>query len=178
LKAVNDLVSMLKNILIATDGSTHSEEAAKVGVELARLYEGRVTILHVIETGGYIPMPFEGFTPRPYAKDEASALSHILMKNGEEAIKRIEDLVRDSGVAYEKIIVEGHPASEILNIAEESEPKKDIIVIGSIGKTGLEKFLIGSVAEKVARNSKVPVLIVPPGRPSKISITRGAISVL
>jgi nucleotide-binding universal stress UspA family protein len=167
---------MTKNILIATDGSSHSEEAARVGVELAKLYEGQVTILHVIDTSGYIPMPLEGFTPSPYAKDEASALRNILTKNGEEAIKHIEDLARESGVAYEKIIVEGHPATEILKIAEES--KMDIIVMGSIGKTGPGKFLLGSTAEKVVRHSKVPVLVVPPGRPSRISTIRGAISVM
>lgn len=170
------MVSMIKNILIATDGSSHSEEAARVGIELAKLCDGHVAILYVVETGGYVPMPFEGLTPSPYAKDEASALAKILLKNGDEAVSHIEDLARDSGVSCEKIVVEGHPASEILKIAEES--KKDIIVIGSIGKTGLEKFLLGSVAEKVVRNSKVPVLIVPPGRPSKISTIRGAISVI
>jgi nucleotide-binding universal stress UspA family protein len=167
---------MLKNILIATDGSTHSEEAAKVGIELAKLSDGRVTVLYVVETSSYIPMPFEGLTPRPYAKEEAAALRNILLENGEEATKHVEELARDSGVPYERMVVEGHPASEILKIAEES--KKDIIVMGSIGKTGLEKFLLGSIAEKVVRNSKVPVLIIPPGRPSKISISRGVISIL
>ena len=50
------------------------------------------------------------------------------------------------------------PASEILRIAEDD--KIDVIVMDSIGKTGLEKFLMGSIAEKVVRNSKLPVLIV------------------
>lgn len=167
---------MTKNILIATDGSSHSEEAARVGIELAKLWQGQVTILHVVDTSGYIPMPFEGFAPSPYAKDEASALRNILLENGEEAVKHIEDLARESGVAYEKTIVEGHPASEILKIAEES--KTDIVVMGSIGKTGLGKFLLGSIAEKVVRHSKVPVLIVPPKGPGKISTIRGAISVI
>lgn len=167
---------MLKNILVATDGSKHSEEAAKAGIELAKLSNGQITILYVVDIGGYIPMPFEGITPRPYAREEDAALRNILLKNGEEATKHIEDLARESGVPYERIILEGHPASEILRIAEES--KMDIVIMGSIGKTGLEKFLLGSVAEKVVRSSKVPILIIPPGRPSKISISRGVISVL
>lgn len=160
------LVSMLKKILIATDGSKHSEEAARIGVELAKLSNGQATILHVVDVSGYIPMPFEGFT-RPYAKEEAAALRNILLKDGEEATKYVVELARDSGVPYEKMVVEGHPASEILKISEES--KMDIIVMGSIGKTGLEKFLLGSIAEKVVHNSKEPVLIIPSGRPSKIS---------
>jgi len=146
-----------------------------MGLEIARLYGGRVTILYVLETGGYIPMPFEGLTPRPYAREEASALG-LLRKNGEEAVKHIENLAKDSGVAYEKVIVEGHPASEIMKFAEEHQ--MDLIVLGSIGRTGLEKILLGGVAEKVVRNSKTPVLVVPPGPPSKISAIRGAISVM
>ena len=157
---------MLKKILIATDGSKHSEEAARIGVELAKLSNGQATILHVVDVSGYIPMPFEGFN-RPYAKEEAAALRNILLENGENATIHAEKLARDSGITYEKMIVEGNPASEILKIAEES--KKDIIVMGSIGKTGLEKFLLGSVAEKVVRNSKVPVLIIPPRR-SKLGL--------
>ena len=157
---------MLKKILIATDGSKHSEEAARIGVELAKLSDGQATILHVVDVSGYIPMPFDGLN-RPYAKEEAAALRNILLENGENAAIHAEKLARDSGITYEKMIVEGNPASEILKIAEES--KKDIIVMGSIGKTGLEKFLLGSVAEKVVRNSKVPVLIIPPRR-SKLGL--------
>lgn len=67
-------------------------------------------------------------------------------------------LAEASGVTSESLIAKGDPSSEILRIAEDN--KADVIVMGSIGKTGLEKFLIGSVAEKVVRNSKLPVLIV------------------
>lgn len=56
------------------------------------------------------------------------------------------------------LVVEGNPPSEILEIAEDN--KMDLIVIGSIGKTGIEKFLMGSVAEKGVHNSELPVLVV------------------
>ncbi|MCJ7444243.1 MAG: universal stress protein, partial [Methanotrichaceae archaeon] len=61
-------------------------------------------------------------------------------------------------IPFEAKIIEGNPANEILKFAEEA--KMDIIVIGSIGVTGLKKFMIGSVTEKVVRHSKVPVMIV------------------
>ena len=73
------------------------------------------------------------------------------------ATRQVEEVAKDSGVLSERLIVEGNPASEILRIAEEA--KMNVIVMGGIGKTGLEKFLLGSVAERVVRNSKVPVLI-------------------
>ena len=77
---------------------------------------------------------------------------------GEKATLHVSDLARASDVESERLIVEGNPPNEILRIAEDD--KIDVIVIGSIGKTGLEKFLMGSVAEKVVHDSKLPVLIV------------------
>ena len=77
---------------------------------------------------------------------------------GEKATLKVDELARSSGVTSEKIVVEGNPAIEILRIAEDD--KINVIVMGNIGKTGLEKFLLGSVAEKVVRNSKFPVLII------------------
>ena len=77
---------------------------------------------------------------------------------GEKATLSVNELAREAGVTSERLLVDGNPPSEILRIAEDK--KIDVIVMGSIGKTGLEKFLMGSVAEKVVHNSKLPVLIV------------------
>ena len=65
---------------------------------------------------------------------------------------------KDASVEVEALILEGHPAEEILDFAEKQDI--DMIVVGSLGKTDIERFLIGSVSEKVARNTKVPVLVV------------------
>ena len=64
-----------------------------------------------------------------------------------------------TGVKFESTIVEGNPGSEIISFAEKAG--MNIIVIGAVGRTGLDKFLLGSVAEKVVRNSRIPVLTVP-----------------
>lgn len=61
-----------------------------------------------------------------------------------------------ANVAAEKKIVEGNPAEEILKMAG----GVDVVVMGSIGRTGLGKYLLGSVTDKVVRNSKVPVMVV------------------
>jgi nucleotide-binding universal stress UspA family protein len=59
--------------------------------------------------------------------------------------------------------VEGHPAEEILKLSENIPA--DLIVMGTLGKRGLDRFLLGSVAEKVSRTSKVPVMIVRGEKP-------------
>jgi nucleotide-binding universal stress UspA family protein len=149
---------MFERILIATDGSKFGEKAAKVGIELAKLSRGKVIIVYVADiskyssSAGLIP-PFGGVCPEAIDNVVAS-----IREAGEKATIQVNELARAAGVISERLIVEGNPPSEILRIAEDK--KIDTIVMGSIGKTGLEKFLMGSVAEKVVHNSKLPVLIV------------------
>jgi nucleotide-binding universal stress UspA family protein len=61
-------------------------------------------------------------------------------------------------VDAETIVLEGHPSNEIIEFAQKNGI--DVIVMGTLGKSGLDRFLLGSVAEKVTRNSSVPVLVV------------------
>ena len=149
---------MFKRILIATDGSKFGEKAAKVGIELAKLSGGKVIIVYVADISKYIPSaglisPFGGVSP-----DAIDDVVASIREAGEKATLQVNELARASGITSERLIVEGNPPGEILRIAEDE--KIDVIVMGSIGKTGLEKFLMGSVAEKVVHNSKLPVLIV------------------
>ena len=149
---------MFERILIAIDGSKFGEKAAKVGIELAKLSGGKVIIVYVADINKYtssagLISPFGG--PSPEAIDNVVA---NIREAGEKATLQVKELARASGVESERLIVEGSPPSEILRIAEDD--KIDVIVMGSIGKTGLEKFLMGSVAEKVVHDSKLPVLIV------------------
>ncbi len=121
---------MFEKILIATDGSEHSKKAAVAGIELSKLTKGKVTAI--------------------YVEDRA--------KEGIAATEQIKNLASEAGIPFEAKIVEGNPANEILKFAENT--KMDIIIIGSIGVTGLKKFTMGSVAEKVVRHTKLPVMVV------------------
>jgi nucleotide-binding universal stress UspA family protein len=149
---------MFERILIATDGSKFGEKAAKVGIELAKLSGGKVIIVYVADINKYtssagLISPFGGVSP-----DAIDVVVESIREAGEKATLHVSDLARASDVTSDRLIVEGNPPSEILRIAEDD--KIDVIVMGSIGKTGLEKFLMGSVAEKVVHDSKLPVLIV------------------
>ncbi len=85
-------------------------------------------------------------------------LRSSLLKQGAEATGRIRAMASDAGVPFEAKVIEGHPADDILKFAVEN--KVNLIVMGSIGIRGLTKFLLGSVTEKVVRNSEVAVLVV------------------
>ncbi len=147
---------MFKKILIATDGSKHSQKAAEKGIEMAKLSNGAVTAIYVVDIAKeYAPIGDVSFN---IANEVVEGVRNSLMKKGEEATKIVEEMAKKAGIPAQKVVLEGHPASDIMKFAQDSQ--MDLIVIGSIGVTGLDRFLMGSVAEKIVRNSKMPVLVV------------------
>lgn len=146
---------MFERILIATDGSKHSEKAAEKGIEMAKLSQGTITAVYVVDIGKEYAI---GDMSLNVTDDIIAGIRSSLQKQGESATKQIEEMAKTAGVPVERRVLEGHPAEDILKLAEDS--KMSLIVVGSIGVTGLDKFLLGSVTEKVVRNSKVPVLVV------------------
>jgi nucleotide-binding universal stress UspA family protein len=145
---------MLEKILIATDGSRYSEKAADFAVEMATLSKGKITALYVIDIG----KEYVGDITYNVADEVIEGMKNTLKKKGEAATRSVEEKAKGAGVPIESKIIEGDPATVIL---KESEGKMDHIVIGSIGVSGFGKFLMGSVADKVVRNSKIPVTVVP-----------------
>ena len=141
---------MFEKILIATDGSEYSEKAARAGVELAKLSGGSVTALYIADTSKMSHLPDDMLL---------FSIRDILTREGKEAVSYVEKLAKEAGVAFEKVVREGNPAETIIDYGKNAG--MGIIVMGSVGRSGLDKFLLGSVAEKVVRNSKIPVLTVP-----------------
>jgi nucleotide-binding universal stress UspA family protein len=79
-------------------------------------------------------------------------------KEGEKATGFVEDAAKAADVKVESLLLEGQPAEKIIEFAEQNDI--EMIVMGTLGKTGLDRFLLGSVAENVVRHSKIPVLVV------------------
>lgn len=147
---------MFERILIATDGSEHSERAAEAGIEMAKLYGSAVTVLFVVDIGKeYAPL---GDLISKVADDLIAGIRGNLHSQGDQAIRRVEKIAETEGIAVTRKITEGYPAEDIIRIAKEGD--MSLIVMGGIGATGLERFLLGSVADKVVHSSKIPVLVV------------------
>ena len=144
---------MFKKILVATDGSEHGYRAAKVALELGKMSGGKVTAIYVADTNRTSHLPDDMLL---------FSIRELLLKEGKEALKQVETLAKDMGVAFASLVAEGNPGSEIISYAEAEG--MDIIILGAVGRTGLDKFLLGSVAEKVVRSSKIPVLTIPRGK--------------
>ncbi|MCQ1534762.1 universal stress protein [Methanosarcina sp. KYL-1] len=136
--------------MIATDGSESAKKAADAGIEFARLSRAKVHAAYVIDTSAYSSVPKD-----PRWED---VMYEQFRNFGLEATSYVENTGKRAGVEVESVLLEGHPAEEIVNFAEKNGI--ELIVIGSLGKSRIERFLIGSVSEKVVRNAKVSVLIV------------------
>jgi nucleotide-binding universal stress UspA family protein len=138
-----------RNIVIATDGSENTQKAVSYGIEIAKLSGATVHALYVVDTTSFSSIPMDAGW---------EAMYDTLREEGEKAISEVKERGKVSGIEVREVLLEGHPSNEIINFAENNNV--DLIVVGTLGKTGLDKFLMGSVAEKVVRGSKVPVLVV------------------
>ena len=133
----------IKTILHATDFSRPSDYALRFACALARDYKARLVLLHVVEPPVYhgelgmtVPPPDDFYTR---LKD------------------RLDRLVSaDCGVPVTTMLAEGNASREILRVA--LEQSCDLIVLGTHGRTGLSRVLLGSVAEVVTRHSRIPVV--------------------
>jgi nucleotide-binding universal stress UspA family protein len=148
---------MFKKIMIATDGSEPSNRAAKLGIDLARVHKAQIVAVYVVDVNRLIQLP--GYTMIPGLKDK---LLGLMIEEGQYVTEEIEQMANAAGVTCSKVVLRGHPSDELLRYSLES--KADLLVMGSVGKSGLGRFLLGSVAEKVAQHSKVPVSWFPESR--------------
>ena len=144
---------LFKKILVATDGSSCSRTAVSYGVHLAKLAGAGLIAVYVVDlkTGCGLEQCISITTPK------AAALMK-LHQRGERAVKYVEDVASKEGVSVDKRVVEGHPAEEIIKLARDESV--DLIVMGTLGLSGIKKYLLGSTADKVVRHSRVPVMTV------------------
>jgi nucleotide-binding universal stress UspA family protein len=150
-----------KKIMIATDGSTCSGIATEKGIEFAHLSGGTVYAVHVVPTAYLFPM--DGYYSssmgiNPDWQLMYEVMSESLKKQGQQAVNYVKSLGEMKGVSVESVLLEGNPSDELIRYAEEE--KMDIVIMGTLGKTGLDRFLLGSVAGNMVRHSKVPVMVV------------------
>ena len=139
---------MYKRILVPTDGSEFARKAELHALFLAKVSGAEIIALSVSENQ---------FITGISVTDEVEQLNLILKDRCEEDLKEFEEMNED-GVKISSIIREGSPANVILDVAVEEDI--DLIVIGSSGKSGFDRFILGSVSDKVVNAAKCPVLVL------------------
>ena len=142
---------MYKRILIPTDGSEYTKTATMHGLALAKSTGAEVTALFVIDDDIYTNK-FWGPTTHTTSND----LTQVLETEGNKAVDFVQSEGEKIGVKVVTKIERGSPAS----IISEDSRMFDLIVMGTLGRTGVSKLLLGSVADKVIRLAECPVLVV------------------
>lgn len=141
---------MYKRILVPTDGSAGMTRVIDHASDLARSHGAELHFLYVVNTASFANLPME---------TSWESVTSMLRDEGENALQAAEDrAVADDTVTT---ITEGPPSREIVEYARERDC--DLIVMGTHGRGGLNRLILGSVAERVVRSSEVPVLTVRVG---------------
>jgi nucleotide-binding universal stress UspA family protein len=144
---------MFQHILVATDGSDHALQAARIAAEIAQKFGSKVTLLSVYDPPAFAPAILPSIEP--------AIAPDAVMRLGEEVQEAVErrtgEVFEQAGVAYTPIREVGRPVAMIIEVAQRE--KADLIVMGSRGLGGVESFLLGSVSDRVLHQAHCPVLI-------------------
>ncbi len=140
----------LHRLLVPVDFTETSERALGYAIELARRFEAKITIMHAYQ------VPVYGFPDAAYitSAELAAQISNV----AQQRLDAMIDAHKTDGVELVAILRDGVAWEEINTVA--GEIKADLIVIGTHGRRGLARALLGSVAENVIRTSTLPVMVI------------------
>lgn len=137
----------IQKILIPTDGSEFTKKAIEYGISMAKLTGGNITTVYVMDQSIYSNMPMDSTVVNLY---------DMLKKEGEAALTYVIERCEQEKVEVMGILEEGMPSKTIVNMSADY----DLIVMGTLGKKGMTKMLMGSVAEKVIERCQCPVMVI------------------
>lgn len=145
---------MYQRILVPVDGSPTSELGLQEAMRLARLMHADLRLIHVIDELSFAL----GIDSYGYYAGE---LLDLLRKNGEAILQKATETVRAQGIAADSVLYENlEKTVQQRVIAEATTWNADLIVIGTHGRRGVRRLVLGSSAEGILRSSPVPVLLV------------------
>ncbi|WP_430506089.1 universal stress protein [Haloparvum sp. PAK95] len=138
---------MYDEILVPTDGSPAADAAIERAVDLADKYDARVHALYVVDGAAYSTL-----------EAGSEIVIEALEAEGEEATERVAEAAADAGVEATTTVTTGTAYRTIQDYVDDNDI--DLIVMGTHGRQGLDRYLLGSVTERVVRTSDVPVMTV------------------
>jgi len=140
---------VFKTIMIPTDGSENSKQAAKVGIEIAKQFDADVIAVHVIPLWS------------PLGTKPSYTLPEEIVEEAEKLVNEVCEMAEEEGVEAEPVVVEA--PSVVQGIVDEAKERDvDLIVIGTRGLSGVKGLILGSTAKGVVTRAPCPVIVVPP----------------
>jgi nucleotide-binding universal stress UspA family protein len=144
---------MYQRILVPVDGSDASQHALRTAIDLARRFGASLRLVHVLEDAAYLA----GYDPTGAAAGE---LYKATRDSGERILQQAADTVRAAGLQAETLFVDqfGDRLPDAVAEAARAWPA-DLVVVGTHGRRGLSRLMLGSGAEQIIRSAPVPVLV-------------------
>jgi nucleotide-binding universal stress UspA family protein len=138
--------TIFRKILVGFDGSTQSQKAADLAIALARATDASVLVFAVARP------------PEPATSVELEAVIDEARQHYEDGFKSIVEKAHQDGVELTTEVAVGHPAEQIIHKAETA--KADLVILGRRGTSMFEKWILGSISERVLRYAHCPVMVV------------------
>lgn len=148
---------VLKKIMVPTDGSDTSKEAMLYAVELAKSFKSTITLMMVADDR-YL----DWMGPAYFSNDMLEEIETNSIESAKKSLEEFWPNPTDNSYQIKTVVVKGNPVDEIINYAKTEEV--DMIVMGTHGRTGVSHMMLGSVAEKIVRLARCPVLTVKHNR--------------
>ncbi|MBN9425008.1 MAG: universal stress protein [Burkholderiales bacterium] len=147
---------MYQRILVPIDGSPTAADGMAEAVKLAKLTNGQIRLMHVVDQLSYVA-GFEG-----YGSLTADVIK-VMNEAGERILREAKAQVEGEGVPVDTVLFDGFSGRVSDHVVEQAKSwNADVIVLGTHGRRGIRRLVIGSDAEQIVRNAPVPVLLVRP----------------
>ncbi|QSZ66520.1 universal stress protein [Methanofollis aquaemaris] len=140
---------MFHTIVVAVDGSEISMKALETAMHEAEVWDADLHLVYVVETSMFSSIPMDNTWEIIYS---------LLETEGKEVFEKARTRAEQEELSIETHLRDGHAGNEILALAD--EVGADLIIIGSRGKSNIDRLLLGSVSEHVVRNSSCTTMVV------------------
>ncbi|NLA38582.1 MAG: universal stress protein [Methanomicrobiales archaeon] len=140
---------MFRKILVAIDGSEPADRALEAAIKEADAWNSEIHVIYVVESGLFSSLPMDNTLEIIYS---------VLQKEGDEILESARNKVNAAGVSVATHLRQGHAGSQIVSLAEDLGV--DLIILGSHGKSGVDRLFLGSVTDYVVRNSPITTTVV------------------
>ena len=125
--------------MFPTDGSEFAARSEEFAIEISKKFNSTLVAVHIIDDK--LIYPFE-----------------VLEDEGKSILKKVRERAEKDGLTFEEVLIVGSPIHDMAKIVKKTE--SNLVIIGTHGKTGLERLILGSVAESALKTVKVPVLLI------------------
>jgi nucleotide-binding universal stress UspA family protein len=152
----------IQQIMVPVDGSAYSEAALTYAKSMAKIFDAELHVTQVAETASlYAGLGYETYAPG--AGQPMSDVVEYMVNEVHKYISSVTSQLKEQGYAVQGVVLEGFAGEELIAYERRTQPQ--LVVMATHGRSGFDRFIFGSVAERVLKSGQTPVLMVKPTTP-------------